>query len=403
MNCNWISPGLKGLGMAALVALPALAQQAAPTPPPPGWQQGRPPTLAASPLAPNAPKLTVTPVDQVPVGKLTLPAGFKAEIFASGMPGARMMALGTNGTLFIGTRTIGRVYAVAKDGKTFTIASGLTDPNGVAFKDGALYVLAINKVLRFDGIESKLDAPPTPVDLTAAFDLPSETHHGWKFASFGPDGKLYMQVGAPCNICKPDENRHALLLRFNPDGSGREIVARGIRNSVGQAFHPVTGQLWFTNNGRDWAGEDEPQDTLGVVQKLGEHFGFPYCHMGSMQDPDVQGRQCSEFSQPALLLGAHVAALGIRFYTGDMFPAEFKNTMFIARHGSWNRTQRVGYDVINVTLDAAGKPSMRPFMGGLLAGNSYLGRPTDVQQMPDGSLLVSDEQNGAIYRITYTK
>ena len=394
---------LMALGLAAALALPAVAlAQPAPAPAPPGWQQGRPDSLAASPLAPNAPKLTVTPADQVPVGKLTLPAGFKAALFASGMPGARMMALGSNGTLFVGTRTIGRVYAV-KDGKTHTIASGLAQPNGVAFRDGALYVLAINKVLRYDGIEEKLDAPGTPTDLTAAFALPTEDHHGWKFASFGPDGKLYMQVGAPCNICTVDENRHAVLLRFNPDGSGREVVARGVRNSVGHAFHPTTGQLWFTNNGRDWAGEDEPQDSLGVVRGTGEHFGFPYCHTGSMQDPDVKGRQCSEFSPPALLLGAHTAALGMRFYTGDMFPAEYRNSMFIARHGSWNRTQRAGYDVVNVTLDAQGRPTMRPFMGGLLDGNSFLGRPTDVQQMPDGSLLVSDEQMGAIYRITYSK
>ena len=391
---------LLGFGLATLVAAPALAQ--APAAPPPAWAQGRPVALNASPLAPNAPKLTVTPADQVPVGKLTLPQGFKAEIYAAGMPGARMMALAPDGTLFIGTRTIGRVYAV-KDGKTYTLASGLKQPNGIAFVNGSLYVIAINQVLRFDGIQGKLDAPPAPVGMTNTFNLPPEEHHGWKFATIGPDAKLYMQVGAPCNICELDENRHALLLRYNLDGSGREIVARGVRNSVGMAHHPQTGQLWFTNNGRDWAGEDEPHDSLGVVTRVGQHFGFPFCHNGNMQDPDVQGRACSEFSAPALLLGAHTAALGIRFYTGDMFPAEYKNSMFIARHGSWNRTQRSGYDVVNVTLDAAGKPTLRPFMGGLLEGNTFLGRPTDVQQMPDGSLLVSDEQMGAIYRITYAK
>jgi glucose/arabinose dehydrogenase len=394
MTRSWLS-----LGIVAALALPslALAQQA----PPPAWAQGRPAGMESSTLAPNAPRLTVTPRDQVPINKLRLPSGFHAEIYASGMPGARMMALGTNGTLFVGTRTIGRVYAVDRDGKVHTIASGLQEPNGVAFRDGALYVIAINKVFRFDGIESKLDNPGTPVDLTAAFALPTEGHHGWKFASFGPDGRLYMQVGAPCNICSVDENRHALLLRYNPDGSGREIVARGVRNSVGQAFHPVTGQLWFTNNGRDWAGEDEPQDTLGVVRRQGEHFGFPYCHMGTMQDPDVKGRQCSEISKPELLLGPHTAALGMRFYTGSMFPAEYRNNIFIARHGSWNRTERSGYDVVRVSFDAEGKPTLHPFMAGLLEGNNYIGRPTDVQQMPDGSLLVSDEQAGAIYRITY--
>ncbi|RAI59480.1 sorbosone dehydrogenase family protein [Roseicella frigidaeris] len=393
-----VTSRLIALGLGAALLLPALA--GAQQPPVPGWQQGRPGSMAGSSLAPNAPKLTATPLDQVPVGKLTLPAGFKAEVYAHGMTGARMMALGSGGTLFIGTRTIGRVYAV-KDGKVHTIASGLPQPNGVAFKDGALYVIAINRVLRFDGIEGKLDNPGTPTDLTAAFDLPKDEHHGWKFASFGPDGKLYLQVGAPCNICKVDEDTHAVLLRFNPDGSGREVVARGVRNSVGQAFHPTTGQLWFTNNGRDWAGEDQPQDTLAVVQRIGEHFGFPWCHMGSMPDPEITGRACSEFAQPALLLGPHVAALGLRFYTGGMFPAEYRNSLFIARHGSWNRTERSGYDVVNVTFDAQGKPQMRPFLGGLLQGNSFLGRPTDVQMLPDGSLLVSDEQAGAIYRITY--
>ncbi len=392
------------MGLAAALALPSLAQaQQAPAP---AWAQGRPDSMANSTLAPNAPKLTVTPPDQVPVGRIRLPEGFKAELWAHGMPGARMMALGSNGTIFVGTRTIGRVYAVTDQGgqrQVRVIAQGLKQPNGVAFRDGALYVVAINQVLRYDNIESKLDNPGMPVDLTSAFNLPTEEHHGWKFTTFGPDGKLYMQVGAPCNICEVDENRHAILVRFNPDGSGREVVARGVRNSVGMAHHPQTGQLWFTNNGRDWAGEDEPEDTLGVVQRVGEHFGFPYCHAGTMQDPDVRGRQCSEFSPPALKLGPHTAALGMRFYTGSMFPAEYRNSMFIARHGSWNRTQRTGYDVVRVTLDAQGRPQMQPFLTGLLEGNTFHGRPTDVQQLPDGSLLVSDEQAGAIYRITYQR
>ncbi|MBX6747819.1 MAG: sorbosone dehydrogenase family protein, partial [Acetobacteraceae bacterium] len=224
------------LGLAAALALPslAMAQQA----PAPAWAQGRPDSMANSTLAPVPPKLTVTPPDQVPVNRLRLPEGFKAELWAHGMPGARMMALGSNGTVFVGTRTIGRVYAVMDQGgqrQVRIIAQGLKQPNGVAFRDGALYVVAINRVLRYDNIESKLDNPGTPVDLTSAFALPTEEHHGWKFTTFGPDGKLYMQVGAPCNICQIDENRHALLVRFNPDGSGREIVARGVRNSVGMA------------------------------------------------------------------------------------------------------------------------------------------------------------------------
>jgi glucose/arabinose dehydrogenase len=400
---NWLTAGL-----VAALALPAIATaQPAPAPaaaPPPAWQQGRPPALAGSPLAPIPPRLTMTPPEQIPVQRVTLPAGFHAEVWAHGMPGARMMAVGTNGTVFVGTRTIGRVYAVTdRNGTrtTRTIAQGLNQPNGIAFHNGSLFVIAINRVLRYDNIEANLEHVPTPVDLTAAFGLPTEEHHGWKFAAFGPDGKLYMQVGAPCNICTVEENRHAVLMRFNPDGSGREVVARGVRNSVGMAHHPVTGQLWFTNNGRDWAGENEPQDSLGVVRRTGEHFGFPYCHMGTMQDPEIHGRQCSEFSPPAMLLGAHTAALGMRFYTGTMFPAEYRNSMFIARHGSWNRTERAGYDIVNVTLDAQGVPHMRPFMGGWLQGNEFFARPTDVQQLADGSLLVSDELTGSIYRVTY--
>ncbi|MCK8782964.1 PQQ-dependent sugar dehydrogenase [Roseomonas sp. NAR14] len=396
--------GPLALALLALPMLHGLAAAQQPAPAAPAWQQGRPSGMAASPLAPNAPRLTVTPPDRIPVAQIRVPDGFRVEVWASGMPGARMMALSENGTLFVGTRTIGRVYAVTQqDGqrRVRTLLQGLTEPNGVAVRDGALYVAAINRVLRYDNIDRSLDEPK-PVELTGNFNLPTDAHHGWKFLRFGPDGKLYLQVGANCNICRVDD-RHATIERYNPDGSGREVVAHGVRNSVGFDFHPVTGELWFTNNGRDWAGDNTPEDTLGHVRRVGEHFGFPWCHMGTMQDPEVTGRQCSEFSQPALRLGPHTAALGMRFYTGGMFPAEYRNRIFIARHGSWNRTQRSGYDVVMVSFDANGQPRMEPFMTGLLDGanNQFLGRPTDVQQLPDGSLLVSDEQNGAIYRIAY--
>ena len=391
--------------VAGLAALPALAQQ---TPAPPAWAQGRPETMASSPLAPHAPRLTVTPPDQVPLSAIRVPDGFQVELWAHGMPGARMMAVGDRGTVFVGTRTIGRVYAVTDQGGQRTgrvIAQGLRQPNGVAFRDGNLYVTAINQVLRYDGIEGRLESPGQPTDLTQAFNLPPDEHHGWKFTTFGPDGRLYMNVGVPCNVCEFDRDRYALLLSFNPDGSGRRIEARGVRNSVGMAHHPVTRELWATNNGRDWAGNDTPQDTLHRVRASGEDHGFPFC-VGSWKDPAVPARACNEFVQPAAQLGPHVAALGMRFYTGTMFPEQYRNQMFIARRGSWNRDRMSGYDVVVAKLDAQGNVTgIEPFMTGLLdeAGNRFLGRPVDVQQLPDGSLLVADEQNGAIYRISYRR
>jgi glucose/arabinose dehydrogenase len=395
---------LLALGFATTFVLPALAQQA----PPPGWQQGRPDSMNASPLAPHAPKLTTTAADQVPVAALRVPAGFKLELWASGAPGARMMAESPNGTVFVGTRTIGRVYAISDEGgqrRVRTIASQLTDPNGVAVRDGNLYVIAINRVLRFDGIEGKLDAPGTPADMTVAFALPGEAHHGWKFAAFGPDGRLYMNIGVPCNICEFNRDTHALIVSFNPDGSGRRIETRGIRNSVGFDWHPVTRELWATNNGRDWAGNDTPNDTLHRIRQSGADQGFPYC-ASNWRDPAISSgpANCSEFSAPAALLGPHTAALGMRFYTGTAFPEAYRNQIFIARRGSWNREQLSGYDVVVAKLDANGTvTAVEPFLTGMRddANNRFLGRPVDVMQRRDGSLLVSDEQNGAIYRITH--
>ena len=399
------------MGLAAtVVAGAALAQQAAPAPVP-GWAVGRP---AGSTLAPHAPKLTVTPLADVPVGAIRLPAGFKAEVFAHGMPGARMMAEGPKGTVFAGSRAIGRVYAVTRnpDGttRTRTIAQGLPQPNGLVMIGDSLYVLAVNRVLRYDNIEANLDNVPPPVDMTAAFALPTEAEHGgnhhWKFASLGPDGRIYTNVGVNCNICDFDRDKFALLVSFNADGSGRRIEARGVRNSVGMAHHPVTGELWATNNGRDWAGNDWPHDTLHRVRRSGEDHGFPYC-TGNTPDPQYnKGRSCGDFVAPAALLGPHVAALGMRFYTGSMFPAEYRNQIFIARRGSWNRERLTGFDIAVAHLDAQGNVArLEEFMTGLRddANQRFVDRPVDLHVLRDGSMLVAGEQMGVIYRITYQR
>jgi glucose/arabinose dehydrogenase len=359
-------------------------------------------------LAPHATPPTVTPLEKIPVEKIKLPAGFKAEVYSWGHPGGRTMALGPKGTMFIGTRQIGRVYAVSnKDGKrdVKVLLQGLTQPNGLAIKDGALYVFAINKVVRYDDIENKLDNPGPGVDLTSKFNLPTEIHHNWKYADFGPDGKLYVQVGSNCNICEVNPGIHGHIRRYNPDGTGMEIIARGVRNTVGFDWHPVTKELWFTDNGRDWAGNNAPEDELDVVVRgqEGAFYGFPYCHAGGIIDPDIKRpNACAGVFMPAALLGPHSAALGIKFYTGSMFPPAYRNAAFIARHGSWNREQKFGFDVA-VAKISGGKAKIEPFMTGLLdeKANMFYGRPSYVLPLEDGSLLVSDEQNGAVYRITY--
>jgi glucose/arabinose dehydrogenase len=395
--------------MAALTSLPAFAQ--APAAPVPGWAVGRP---EGSTLAPHAPRLTVTPLDQVPVGAIRLPPGFQAEVFAHGMPGVRAIAEAPNGTLFAGTRAIGRVYAITRnpDGTTRSrvFVQGLPQPNGLVVIGNSLYVFAVNRVLRYDNVEANLDNPPAPVDLTAAFALPTEQEHGsnhhWKFASLGPDGRIYLNVGVNCNVCEFDRDKFALLVSFNPDGSDRRIEARGVRNSVGFAHHPVTRELWATNHGRDWAGDDEPEDTLLRVRRSGEDFGFPYC-LGTWRDPQYNaGRNCAEFSQPAALLGAHTAALGMRFYTGTMFPEQYRNQIFIARRGSWNRTRLSGFDVVVAHLDAQGNVTrVEEFLTGFRndAAQTFADRPAEVHVLRDGSMLVSGEQTGAIYRITYRR
>ena len=338
--------------------------------------------------------------------RVKLPPGFVVSLFADNLPDARSMALGAGDVLFVGTRKAGKVYALRFSGgrvtQTITLASGLNMPNGVAFRDGALYVAEVNRILRFDEVEARLDRPQTPVVVTDRF--PTDTHHGWKFIRFGPDGMLYVPVGAPCNVCEQDPARYALISRIKPDGGGYEVVARGVRNSVGFDWQPETRELWFTDNGRDMLGDDLPSDELNRVSRAGLHFGFPYCHQGDLPDPQFgQGRSCAEFAPPAANLGAHVAALGMRFYTGGQFPPEYRNNIFIAEHGSWNRSKKSGYRVQRVVVAEGKVVKQEVFAEGWLQGESAWGRPVDVEVMRDGSLLVSDDHAGAIYRISYQR
>ena len=340
----------------------------------------------------------------MPLDKITLPPGFHISVFAENVPNARAMALGRDGTLFVGPRENGRVYGVRVENnratKVFTIASGLNMPSGVAFRDSALYVAEVNRILRFDDIEAKLANPPRAVVVGDKF--PSERHHGWKFIAFGPDGWLYVPVGAPCNVCEPDAN-HGNITRMKPDGSSVEVYARGVRNSVGFDWDPTTKALWFTDNGRDMLGDGIPSCELNYAPKPDMHFGFPYCHQGDMPDPEFGARrQCSEFTPPAAKLGPHVAPLGMRFYTGSMFPAGYRNNIFIAEHGSWNRSKKIGYRVARVVVENSKVVKQEIFAEGWLQGENNWGRPADVLVMPDGALLVSDDQAGVIYRISYS-
>jgi len=393
---------------AAPPAAPAAAAAPAPAAAaPPAWTQGRTPDQAASPLAPHPGRLTVTPPGDIPIANYKLPPGFKAEIWATGMPGARAMVRGDGGKIYIGTRSIGRVYEVTDSGTQRTsrvVVDKLVQPAGVAFRNGSLYVVAIDKVLRFDGIENS--PAVQPVDMTAAFKLPKEQHHNWKYIAFGPDNKLYVPFGAPCNICVPGDE-YAQIRRYNPDGSGMEVIARGVRNTQGFAWHPTTRDLWFTDHGRDWMGDDTPEDELNRLSAAGANFGFPYCHANAVPDKDFKkDRPCDNVVLPVATMGPHSAVMGIHFYTGAMFPPEYRNTMFVARKGSWNRTVKFGFDVVTVRADADGRnAAVTPFMTGFLdpASGNFSGRPVYLLQMPDGALLVSDEQLGAIYRISYAR
>jgi glucose/arabinose dehydrogenase len=336
---------------------------------------------------------------------LTVPPGFHIAVYASAVPNARQMALGPAGVVFVGSRSEGKVYAVVdRDGDqradaVHVLASGLDMPSGVAFRDGALYVAEIGRVLRFGEVSRDLAHPPKPEVVTSAF--PKDKHHGWKFIAFGPDGRLYVPVGAPCNICTPPGPLHATITRIDVAGGAPEVVARGIRNSVGFDFHPATGELWFTDNGRDMLGDDQPPDELNRVTRPGEHFGFPYCHGAALPDPEFGNRPCSQFTPPARALGPHVAAIGMRFYTGRQFPEKYRGGIFIAEHGSWNRSTPIGYRVTFVKVEDGRATSYEPFAEGWLRGASASGRPADVLVMPDGALLVSDDKGGRIYRIAY--
>ena len=338
---------------------------------------------------------------------LTLPPGFAIDVWADDVPGARSMTLGPRGTLFVGTRDKAFVYAIpnATGGglarKPVRVGRGLSSPNGVAVRDGALYVAEISRILRFDDIEGRLEQPPDPVVVTDRY--PTDRHHGWKFIAFGPDGWLYVPVGAPCNVCLPPGPLHETITRMKPDGSAIEVVAHGVRNSVGFDWRPGTHDLWFTDNGRDWMGDDQPPDELNHAPKSGLHFGFPYCHGRALLDPQFgRGKSCGDYTPPAAELGPHVAALGMRFYTGTMFPAEYRGRIFIAEHGSWNRSTPIGYRVSTVRLEGERAIAYEPFATGWLGDNGRVaGRPVDVLVMPDGALLVSDDHAGVIYRISY--
>lgn len=349
------------------------------------------------------------PAPGSPLAAIRLPAGFTIEHYATDVPNARSLALGPPGVVFVSTRTAGNVYAVLDEDadqradRVLTIAEGLNMPNGVAWDGQALYVAEVDRVHRFDGIQTWLRKPEgTPARMTVRDDLPTDRHHGWKFIRFGPDGMLYVPVGAPCNVCERKDERYASILRMKPDGSELAVYAHGVRNTVGFDWHPGTKELWFTDNGRDHLGDDAPPDELNRAPKPGMHFGFPYCHGGDIADPEYGDRRpCSQFTPPARRLGPHVASLGMRFYTGTMFPERYRGQIFIAEHGSWNRSTPIGYRVMLVRIEGDATVDYEPLAEGWLVGEKAWGRPVDVQPMPDGALLVSDDQRGVIYRIAY--
>jgi len=344
---------------------------------------------------------------ELPLSSIKLPKGFTIAVYAE-VENARSMAISPNGTIFVGNRNEDKVYAIKdtngdfKADKKWVIASGLNMPNGVAFKDGNLYVAEVSRIHKFTNIEARLDAPGKSEIIYDKF--PKETHHGWKYIAFGPDGKLYIPIGAPCNICEPKESIYASIHRMNADGTGLELFASGIRNTVGFTWHPDSKDLWFTDNGRDMLGDDVPPCELNAAPEKGMHFGYPYCHGGMIKDPEFGNkRSCDEFTKPMQNLGAHVAPLGLKFYTGSMFPAEYRNQIILAEHGSWNRKKKSGYKLSLVKIENGKVVSYQPFASGWLNEETQKvwGRPVDVLLLPDGSMLVSDDQAGVIYRITY--
>lgn len=354
----------------------------------------------------NPPGLKAFKGNKLPLEKIQLPEGFTIDVYASEVKNARSLEWTPSGTLFVGTRGEGKVYALKdtdgdyKADEMYTIASGLKMPNGVAFRDGDLYVAEVSRILKYEQIEKRLDNPPAPVVVYD--DYPTETHHGWKFISFGPDGRLYVPVGAPCNICESESEVFASITRMDADGSNMEVVQHGVRNTVGFTWHPETGDLWFTDNGRDWLGDDQPDCELNLATEDGMHFGYPYCHQGDLADPEFgDKRDCSEFQPPVVNLGPHVAPLGVEFYTAKQFPKKYRGQIFIAQHGSWNRSKKIGYRISLVELNGNEVESYTQFATGWLDNDDVWGRPVDIEYLPDGSMLVSDDYADAIYRISY--
>ncbi|MBV6646214.1 MAG: sorbosone dehydrogenase family protein [Cyclobacteriaceae bacterium] len=350
---------------------------------------------------------TLISAEGLQLDQLVLPAGFSISVYAR-VDNARSMVMGPRGTLYVGNTGGGKIYAVRdtngdfKADEIFTLAEDLRQPNGVAFKEGALYVAEVSKLWKYDGIEDKLSSPPDPELIYD--DYPEDGHHGWKYIAFGPDGKLYIPVGAPCNICESKNELYASISRMNPDGTDREIFAHGVRNTVGFTWHPQTKEMWFTDNGRDWLGNDKPFCELNRVTESGQHFGYPYCHSGQFTDPDFgDGKSCEDYVSPAQNLGPHVAPLGLKFYVGEQFPSTYKGKIFIAEHGSWNRDQKIGYRVSIVTEKDGEGQSYETFISGWLDDDSQevWGRPVDVLFLSDGSMLLSDDLSGTIYRISY--
>lgn len=341
----------------------------------------------------------------LPLEQIQLPPGFKIDIFAEGVVDARSMAWNGRDTLYVGTRRAGRVYALRdNDGdyradQKFIIADGLRMPNGIVYTQGNLYVAENHRIIRFDNIDKQTGSPPP---AKVIYDkLPTESHHGWRYLNLGPDGRLYISIGAPCNVCH--EKDFAVIARLNTDGTGFEIIARGVRNSVGFTWHPETGQLWFTDNGRDWLGDDAPSDELNVLTAKGQHFGFPYCHGGDLPDPEFgEGHKCADYVPPVQNLGAHVASLGVLIYSGQQFPEGYRGQVFIAEHGSWNRSKKTGYRISLVRLKNGRAVAYDDFATGWLQGQQSWGRPVDIKPLPDGSILISDDAANAIYRIRYS-
>ncbi|UJP64834.1 PQQ-dependent sugar dehydrogenase [Mongoliitalea daihaiensis] len=347
---------------------------------------------------------------EIQLETIRLPKGFTIEVWADNIPDARSLASNEDGSLiFVGNRQGKNVYALkdtngdGKADKKYTLASGLRMPNGVAFKDGNLYVAEVSRILRFKDIAKNLDNPSFEV----VYDkYPDKAHHGWKFIAFGPDGMLYVPVGAPCNICESEEI-FASITRIDVNNPNTpEIYAHGVRNTVGFAWHPVTKDLWFTDNGRDMMGDDIPDCELNHAPMKGMHYGYPYWHAGDIKDPEFgsKGKGQSAYTAPAAKLGPHTAPLGMRFYTGNQFPSTYKNSIFIAKHGSWNRSRKIGYNVVSVLLDDNQKVIREDvFAEGWLNEDTQevWGRPVDVLQLPDGSMLVSDDMANCVYRIRY--